>query len=89
MEKKDLSQSPPPGSLVPYYIQNVDEDDVVLEPWCFNDFTKWGSYSKLAAQASESDAFHLNDDAEDKSHKIPARYIQHFELTQINSKESS
>ena len=76
MEKEDLSNNPPPGSLVPYYMQNLDDKGVVLEPWSFNNFTQWGSYSKLAERASGSDAFHLNDDADDNSHKIPARYTQ-------------
>lgn len=73
MEMKDLSECPPPGSLVPYYIQNFNDKGVVVEPWRFNKFTEWGNYPKLAEKAPGSDAFHLNDDADDNSHKIPAR----------------
>ena len=75
MEKKDLSDNPPLGSLVPYYMQNLNDRCVGMEPWCFNNITKWGSYTKLAEKEPGSDAFHLNDDG---SHKIPARLDHHY-----------
>ncbi|KAK6333011.1 hypothetical protein TWF718_010835 [Orbilia javanica] len=75
MKKGDLADNPPLGSLVPYYIQNID-DGVVLEPWCFNNITKWGGYKKLAEKAANADAFYLNGDAEDNSHKIPVSILK-------------
>ena len=73
MEMKALSEDPPLGSLVPYYMENKDDKGVVLEPWCFNNSTQWGNYSKLAEKAVNADPFRLNDDA-DKERRIPIRY---------------
>ncbi|KAF3905797.1 hypothetical protein AA313_de0205104 [Arthrobotrys entomopaga] len=76
MEKEELSDNTPLGSLVPYYIQNLNDEGVVWEPWCFNNITKWGGYKKLAERAANADAFHLNDDADDKNHKIPVSILK-------------
>jgi len=63
MEKKDLSDTTKIGSLVPYYIQNINPDKAALEPWCFNNVTKWGGYTDIAKSAINADAFGLNTDS--------------------------
>ncbi|TGO43681.1 hypothetical protein BCON_1097g00010 [Botryotinia convoluta] len=62
MEKKDLCDDTEIGSLVPYYIQNINPNKAVREPWCFNNITKWGGYTKIAEKAPNADAFGLNTD---------------------------
>ena len=60
--EKDLSDKPKTGSLVPYYMQNLDADNQAFEPWCFNNVTKWGDYENIASKAQNNDAFILNTD---------------------------
>ena len=61
MEKKTLEENTPVGSLIPYYMQNI-EDDNVKEPWCFNNICKFGDYKYWAKQAGrDRDAFSLNE----------------------------
>jgi len=57
------------GSLIPYYLQNIDNGKV-KEPWRFNTISKFGGYESLAAAAQtddpaapKNDPFHLNDDS--------------------------
>jgi hypothetical protein len=73
MKKKHLKSNPPTGSLVRYWMQNIDDDENVQEPWCFNNKTKWGGYEYLAVEAVGYDIFGLNNDADDE-HRIPSRY---------------
>lgn len=89
MEKKDLSDNPPLGSLVPYYIQNLNDKGAGWEPWCFNNFTEWGSYKKLAEEKANYDAFHFNDDVDDASHKIPERLDYDYQTSHKNGMKSN
>lgn len=75
METKELSQKPPSGSLIPYYMKNIKEGEGEgYKPWCFNNHNMWGSYSEIVKADLGSDPFHLNNDAYDISQRIPARY---------------
>ncbi|KAF8527728.1 hypothetical protein BDD12DRAFT_919552 [Trichophaea hybrida] len=81
MEKKKLADDPPVGSLVPYYIQNIkneNENEAVREPWCYNNITRWGDYQKITAQDQYFDPFRLNTDK-----KIPQRHTNFIILVSI------
>jgi len=58
MEKANLEDSPPLGSLVPYYMHN--DSDNSIEPWCYNGITKWGNYDQIRASSENSDPFNIN-----------------------------
>lgn len=63
----DTTQPPDIGDLIPYYMCNASDDSI--EPWCYNDATKWGSYDQIRAQSEGNDPFGIN-----KSGTIPSRY---------------
>jgi hypothetical protein len=79
MKMEPLSSETPVGSLVPYYIQNVDKSketkDNVWEPFYFNMRSHWGAYSTIAANAVGDgyDAFGLNTALKD-GFTIPQAY---------------
>jgi hypothetical protein len=54
----------PKGSIIPYYM--VDGSSTPVEPWCYNDITKWGTYASIGAQSADSDPFKMSGD-----HAIP------------------
>ncbi|EEP80684.1 predicted protein [Uncinocarpus reesii 1704] len=58
MEKKDPKQSPPVGSLIPYYMTCGGPNPV--EPWHYNDITQWGNYSEIHSQSHDGDPFQIN-----------------------------
>jgi len=67
---KPLDEKTEIGSLIPYYLQNIEESSIngqtvqtVKEPWRFNTISKFGNYESLAATASvTNDPFLLNGD---------------------------
>ncbi|EER23298.1 hypothetical protein D8B26_001388 [Coccidioides posadasii str. Silveira] len=68
MEKRDLGESTPLGSLIPYYMKS---DSPSGEPWHYNDITMWGNYNAIQAQAKGGDPFQINTTG-----TIPANIFQ-------------
>lgn len=50
MEKTDPMKSPDAkdGSIILYYMKNGDTASSTVEPWSYNDITKWGTYNDIA-----------------------------------------
>ncbi|KAM7211266.1 putative amine oxidase [Rhypophila decipiens] len=56
------SGDPPLGSLVPYYMTNIDPvSNQAQEPWRYNDVNQWGSYSSIV-KISGTDPWQLDAD---------------------------
>lgn len=60
----ELQKDTPNGSLVPYSMTNTKEGEQ-NEPFRYNDITKWGKYTDIAANAERGDAFGFNQDKTD------------------------
>ena len=78
MEKGELSPNPndtPLGTLVPYYMTNVDPKDPdhtkAAEYWCYNDIAKFGDLQSLSIDAAGNDPFNLNT-----YKNIPVEYVK-------------
>lgn len=70
MEKKP-AECAKKGDLIPYYISSK------LEPWHFNDITKWGDYHSISAQ--DSDPWHINEHGDiDATYVFVATYLLIF-----------
>jgi hypothetical protein len=65
MNKSPLAPNtsdPPLGSLIPYYMTNVDPiSNLPQEPWRFNDVNQWGGY-KTIVTAQGLDPWQFNTD---------------------------
>ncbi|KAJ8128013.1 hypothetical protein O1611_g5621 [Lasiodiplodia mahajangana] len=82
MRKWRLSDDAPPGSLVPYYMENINDHGYGFEPWCFNNTTKWGNWKNMTE--SDPDTFGLNSDAESENQKIPLSILTESPSTTFN-----
>jgi hypothetical protein len=50
----------PNGSIIPYYMMNASS--LTVEPWCYNDITKRGTYASIEAASADSDPFKMSQD---------------------------
>ncbi|KAK4464694.1 hypothetical protein QBC42DRAFT_220398 [Cladorrhinum samala] len=62
---EDLQKDTPKGSLIPYSMTNKTAKDEQNEPFRFNDITKWGKFTDIAASAEGCDAFGFNQNKRD------------------------
>lgn len=64
MKKTDLKTNPgaEDGSIIPYYMKNGDTASTTIEPWNYNDITKWGTYDGIRSQSTDNDPFHVSTD---------------------------
>ncbi|KAK4163712.1 hypothetical protein QBC43DRAFT_344953 [Cladorrhinum sp. PSN259] len=75
---KPLTRDTPNGTLIPYSMTNKDKSgDSQNEPFRFNDITRWGSYTNIAAKAEDADPFRFNSDDQDTTvDKIPVEVLK-------------
>lgn len=73
MEKTDLKSNPgaADGSIIPYYMKNGDDASSTIEPWSYNDITKWGTYNGIRILSTNDDPFEISTDG-----SIPKEYGQ-------------
>ncbi|KAK3990704.1 hypothetical protein QBC44DRAFT_368672 [Cladorrhinum sp. PSN332] len=79
MDKVPLERDTPNGKLIPYSMTNTNERGFQNEPFRYNDITKWGQYTDIAASAGESgDAFGFNQDVTEqtKDQMIPPEILK-------------
>ncbi|KAJ0162874.1 putative bifunctional amine oxidase [Colletotrichum tanaceti] len=56
--KGNWANDPPLGTLIPYYLTNIDPTTgVPQEPWRFNNVNSWGSYSSIATETEDPWSF--------------------------------
>lgn len=75
MNKTDLKSNPSAvdGSIIPYYMKKGDTASSTVEPWSYNDITKWGTYNEIRTQSTDNDPFEVSTDK-----CIPAEYESHL-----------
>jgi hypothetical protein len=62
MEKvESLKTDTPAGSLIRYFMKNMVGGSQ-MEPFCYNNITKWGSYGNIAKASPSCDPFKMNGD---------------------------
>lgn len=72
MQDSDVNDKTPVGTLIPYYMKNLDPHNPTgREFFHFNDTTKWGDIATINSQAPSYDPFFMNYKEE-----IPSGYVQ-------------